>query len=52
MPGVGKQGKAVGQQAADDFYQHEGGDKQQRALEDGFVMAVDVGHGALRQGLP
>ena len=52
MPGVGKEGEAVGEQAADDFDQHEGGDKQQGALEDGFVMAVDVGHGALRQDLP
>ena len=51
MSGVGKQGEAVGQQAADDFDQHEGGDKQQGALEDGFVMVVYVGHGALRWGL-
>ena len=51
MSGVGKERQAVGEQAADNFDQHEGGDEQQRALEDGFVMAVDVGHGALRWGL-
>ena len=52
MPGVGKEGEAVGEQAAGDFDQHEGGDEQQGAFEDGFVMTVDVGHGALRQDLP
>ena len=51
MSGVREQCQAVGEQATRDFHQHEGGDKQQRVFEDGFVMVVYVGHGALRWGL-